>query len=97
MKLKGKEDQRVDASVPLRRGNKIIKGSKGGRNLGGGEEREEKKRGRIRYGRRWRRYTEGQETEQRCVAMGDGNCGWTTGSRRCQETRGTQEPRVDIS
>ena len=27
MKLKRKEDQRVDASVLLRRGNKIIKGS----------------------------------------------------------------------
>ena len=29
MKLKRKEDQRVDASVLLRRGNKIIKGSRG--------------------------------------------------------------------
>ena len=69
MKLKRKEDRRVDASV----GSKIIKGSRGGRNLGGREEGEGKKRGKVRYGRRWRRCTEGQETEQRCVAMGMGN------------------------
>ena len=44
MKLKRKEDQRVDASVLLRRGNKIIKGSRGweglGRKRGGGGEKE---------------------------------------------------------
>ena len=34
MKLKRKEDQRVDASVLLRRGNKIIKGSRGSEELG---------------------------------------------------------------
>ena len=34
MKLKRKEDQRVDASVLLRRGNKIIKGSRGWEGLG---------------------------------------------------------------
>ena len=34
MKLKKKEDQRVDASVLLRRGNKIIKGSRGWEGLG---------------------------------------------------------------
>jgi hypothetical protein len=45
MKLKGKEDQRMDASVLLGRGNKIIKGSRGFEGLG-------EKRGRIRYGRR---------------------------------------------
>ena len=53
MKLKRKEDQRVDASVLLRRGNNIIKGSRGwkglGRKRGGGEEKEES---RIRCGRR---------------------------------------------
>jgi hypothetical protein len=52
MKPKKKKDQRVDASVILRRGNKIIKGSKGwegfGRKRRGGGE----KGGRIRYGRR---------------------------------------------
>ena len=34
MKLKREEDQRVDASVLLRRGNKIIKGSRGWEGLG---------------------------------------------------------------
>ena len=51
MKLKRKEDQRVDASVILRRGDKIIKGSREceghGRKRGKGKERV-----RIRYGRR---------------------------------------------
>ena len=42
------------------------------------ERRGGKKRGRIRYGRRWRRYTEGQEIKQRCVAMGDGELGVAT-------------------
>ena len=42
IKLKRKEDQRVDASVLLRRGNKIVKGSKRWEGLrkkrrGGGE------------------------------------------------------------
>jgi hypothetical protein len=44
----------------------------GGRDLGGREEGEGNKRGRIKYGRRWRRCTEGQEIEQRCIAIGDG-------------------------
>jgi hypothetical protein len=34
MKLKRKENQRVDASILLRRGNKIIKGSRGQEGLG---------------------------------------------------------------
>jgi hypothetical protein len=37
-----------------------------------------KKRGRIRYGRRWRRCTEDQEIEQRCVAVGGGELGVAT-------------------
>lgn len=46
MKLKRKEDQRVDASVLLRRGDKIIKGSRGwkGRGRKRGEGREKIKR-----------------------------------------------------
>ena len=40
--------------------------------MGGREEGEGEERGRIRYGRRWRRCTEGQEIEQRCVAIGGG-------------------------
>jgi hypothetical protein len=42
--------------------------------LGGRKEEEGEKRNRIRYGKRWRRCTEGtegQEIEQRCLAMGD--------------------------
>ena len=42
--------------------------------MGGREEREGKKKSRIRYGRRWRRCTEGQD-KQRCIAMGDGEVG----------------------
>ena len=37
--------------------------------MGGGE------RVRIRYGRRWRRCTEGQEIEQKYVAMRGGELG----------------------
>jgi hypothetical protein len=44
MKLNRKEDQRVDVSILLRRGNNIIKGSRGweglGRKRGGGVEKE---------------------------------------------------------
>ena len=52
MKLKRKDDQRVDASVLLRRRNKIIKGSRGWEGCGRKRRGEGKKRGRIRYGRR---------------------------------------------
>jgi hypothetical protein len=45
MKLKRKKDQRVDASILLRSGNKIIKGSRGWEQLGrkrrGNRKREE--------------------------------------------------------
>ena len=59
MKLKRKEDQRVDASVLFRRGSNIIKGNRGWKRIGGREEWERKKRGRIRYGRRQARSPEG--------------------------------------
>jgi hypothetical protein len=42
MKLKRKEDQRVDASVLLRRGNKIIKGNRRWKRLG-----RKRRRGRV--------------------------------------------------
>jgi hypothetical protein len=45
--------------------------------------------GRIRYGRRWGWYAEGQEIEQRCVAMGDGELGVAT---RKSHMPGKQEP-----
>jgi hypothetical protein len=57
--------------------------------LGGREVWEGKKRSRIRYGRIWRRYTEGQEIEQRCVAMGDGEVGVAI---RKFQMPGKQEP-----
>ena len=56
VKLKKEEDQSVDASVLLRRGNKIIMGDRGWEGLGrerGGKEGGEKRGSRIRYGRRW--------------------------------------------
>jgi hypothetical protein len=59
----------VDASVLLRRSNKIIKGSRGWEGLERKRRGGEKKKGRIRYGKRLRRFTEGQEIEQRCVTM----------------------------
>ena len=42
------------------------------------EKRGRGKGGRIRYGRRLRRCTEGQEIEQRCAAIGDGELGVAT-------------------
>jgi hypothetical protein len=54
--------------------------------LGGREEGEKKKRGRISYGRRC---TEGQEIEQRCVTMGYGELGVAT---RKFQMPGKQKP-----
>ena len=48
-----------------------------------------KREGRICYARRWERCTEGQEIEQRCVAMGDGELGVAT---RKSQMPGKQEP-----
>ena len=62
MNLKKKEDQTVGATVLLRRGNKLIMGTRRKEGLRG-RGREMEKGGRIRYGRRWRRSTEGQEIE----------------------------------
>ena len=92
MKLK-KENQRVDASVLLRRGNKIIKGSRGWETLRKKSRRG--KRGRTRYGRRQRRCTEGQEIEQRCVAMGDGELEVVTTKSQMQEIKILPGPHGD--
>jgi hypothetical protein len=51
MKLKEKEDQRVDVSVLLRRGYKIIMGGRGREGLGRERERGGDKGGRVRCGR----------------------------------------------
>jgi hypothetical protein len=69
MKLKKKEDQSVDASVFLTRGNKILRGGRGWEGLGRKRGGKRKKAFRIRCGRRLRTYTEGQKIEQMCVAM----------------------------
>jgi hypothetical protein len=72
MKLNNKQDQSVDASVLLRKGNKIIMGERGREGTG----RETGARGnngdRIRCGRRQMRSTEDKNIEQMCVAFGDG-------------------------
>jgi hypothetical protein len=52
------------------------------------EEGAGKKRSRIRNGRRWSKCTEGQEIEQRCVAMGNGQLEVT----RKSQMAGMQEP-----
>jgi hypothetical protein len=66
----------------------VLREVEGWRDLGGKEERGGKS-GRIGYGKIWRRCTEGQEIEQRCVGMGDGDLGVAT--RKSQKT-GKQEP-----
>jgi hypothetical protein len=48
--------------------------------------------GRIRYGRRLGWSTEGQEIEQRCVAMGNGELGVAT--RKLQIPRKQETPRT---
>ena len=57
--------------------------------MGGREVGEGKNRGRIRYGRRWRRCTESQIIEQRYVAMRDGDLGVAT---RKSQMPGKKEP-----
>jgi hypothetical protein len=60
--------------------------------LGGGEWG---KKGRIRYGRRWRRCREGQEIEQRCVAMGDGGVGSSNQKiPDARKARASQDPMI---
>jgi len=67
MKLRNKEDQNMDASVLLRKGNKIITGDRG--REGPGWERGKREGGRIRYGKRQEKSPEGQEKEQKYVAV----------------------------
>jgi hypothetical protein len=58
MKLNKKEGQSVDASVTLWKGNKIIMGGRGGRDL---SRQEGKEGGRIKYEGRQQKSPEGQE------------------------------------
>jgi hypothetical protein len=79
MKLKRKEGQSVDVTVLLIKGNKIVTG---GRGTEGWTWRkrwlEGKREGMSRCGRSQRWSTEGQEIEQRYVAMGVGEMGVAT-------------------
>ena len=93
MKLKKKEDQSVDASVLLRRGNKIITGGRGweglrrngaGRGKRGGQDQVWEETGDMNR--------EGQEIEQSCVAMGEGELG--AGTRKSQMPRKQEAPRI---
>jgi hypothetical protein len=89
MKVKKKEDQSVDTSVCFRRRNKRIMVSRGGgQDLEGREEGQRKKWGRIRCGRRWGRFTEGQKIKQRYVEMVDGELGVTKESKKLPESNG---------
>jgi len=56
---------------PITWGNKIIKGSRGWKGLGKKREGGEKE-GQNQVWEEMEEITEGQEIEQRCVAMGDG-------------------------
>jgi hypothetical protein len=69
MKLKRKEDQRVDASVLLRRGNKIIIGSRGWKEFGRKRRGEGEREGKNQIWEEMEEMYRGMEIEQRCVAM----------------------------
>lgn len=84
-------NQSKDASVLLKKGNKIIMGSRGMEDLVR-ERRGEGKGGRIRCGKRWERCIEVQETEQHCVAMEDGELGRAT--RKSQMLVKQEAPRT---
>jgi hypothetical protein len=72
MKVKKKQDQSLDASVLLRRGNKLIMGCIGWagiwRKRGGGEDKKGPGSG-VGGDRGVGRCTEGQEIKQRCIEM----------------------------
>jgi len=93
MKLKKKEDQNVDASVFLSRRNKILMGHRGWEGLGRKEGGEGEKGDQDRVWEEIGWYTEGQEVEQRSVAIGDGELGVATSKSqmpRKQEAPSTQ-------
>jgi hypothetical protein len=73
-KLKKKEDQSVNASILLRRWNKIIMEGR----VRKGTRRERGKGSRLRYGKTQERSTESQEIEQKYEAVGDGELEVTT-------------------
>jgi hypothetical protein len=76
MKLKKKEDQSMDASVLLRRGNKIIIGHRGwegcGRDVGGRGDGERKKGSQDQVWKETVEMYRGSGNEWRRIAMEDG-------------------------
>jgi len=87
MKLKKKEAPSVDTSIPLRRGNTRGRGREGGKDLGGREEGERKRGGRIRYRGRPEKSPEGL-----CNSIG-----WEWGEDHykfpdTRNVRGSQDP-----
>ena len=93
MKHKKKEDQSIEVSVLLRRQNKILMGGRGWKELGRKRGWGEEKGGRGRFVRRQRRWKEGQETEQRYVAMGRGNRDSQQKVPDSRKARGSQDPK----
>ena len=69
MKLKKKEDQSVNASVLLRRGNKIIIGGRGRKEFGRKRRGEGEREGKNQIWEEMEEMYRGMEIEQRCVAM----------------------------
>ena len=91
MKLKKEEYRSLDASILLRRGNKINMGDRGseghGKERGGGWK---KSRDRIRYRKRREKYR-GQEIEQKHVAVEYGELEEATKKSQMQEIPRTQQ------
>ena len=74
----GFQDGSVTTSVLHRRGNKIIMGGRGRKELGREKAQGQKKGAKVRYGRSEGECTEGQDFEQSCVALGNGELGVAT-------------------
>ena len=74
------------------RENKIITGGRGTKEPGREREEEGKNGDRIRCGRRQGRSTEGQEIEQMCVAVRDGELGKAI--RKSQMPGKQEAPRI---
>jgi hypothetical protein len=86
------EEGRPKSGCYIEGGTKQSRKVEGGRGLGGREEGKGKKKGRIRYGRRWRACTEGQKTEQMCVTMVNGELEVAT--RKSQMPGKQEHPRT---
>ena len=67
MKLKRKEDQRVDTLILLRRGSKIIKGNRGWEKLGRKRRGGGGKEGQNHVWEKMKEMYRGSGIEQRCI------------------------------